>query len=307
VPHTRRRIHNSDGLANYCNHESGSLITELDCVAQPLSVDMIPDLRITDGDLQWVNDETGESCVATSNLDDQSQQPATEPDQGRGSAAAVILPMALSILILTLCFFFVGADAAMELFGLSIVTATVMGKFAVLHGLSGLSESGLFDSPYRVALLIIYLDLMIGTIAVFNIRVLYLIPKFGTKIKGLQKSGVEILERNPWMRKATFGGVVAFVMFPLSGTGAIGGSLFGRLLGMSRIRTLFGIAIGSMLGSFGMAALAAAFGTQLQNIQSSGVLGYAGIAVVGLAVFWLYRRSKKVAATPCEAKSDSDE
>lgn len=263
---------------------------------------MIPDRRITDGDPQWANDESSESCVATTNQDKQPEQAEKAPDEGRGSPAAVILPLALSILILTLCFFFIGDEEAVDLFVTAILTATVLGKFAVLRGLS---DSGLFDSPYRVAFLIIYLDLVIGTIAVFNIRVLYLLPKFGAKIEGLQKSGVEILRRNPWMRKATFAGVVAFVMFPLSGTGAIGGSLFGRLLGMSRVRTLLGIAIGSVLGSFGMAALAAAFGTQLEYIQSSGILGYAGIAVVGLAVFWLYRRSRKV-SPKSETDSPSD-
>ena len=84
----------------------------------------------------------------------------------------------------------------------------------------------------------IYLDLMIGTIAVFNIRVLYLLPRFGQKIKGLQKNGADILKKNPWMRKATFAGVVAFVMFPLSGTGAIGGSLFGQAPRDDSLRTL---------------------------------------------------------------------
>ncbi len=236
------------------------------------------------------SEETGLSSLPDAKKQNTVQDAIDTEPEGKGSLAAVILPLALSILILTLCFFFVGDEAAIELFGLSILTATVLGKFAVLRGLN---ESGLFDSPYRVALLIIYLDLMIGTIAVFNIRVLYLLPKFGNKIKGLQSTGVEILERNPWMRKATFAGVVAFVMFPLSGTGAIGGSLFGRLLGMSRVVTLLGIGLGSVLGSFGMAALAAAFGTQLAWLQSSGILGYGGIVFVGLAIYWLYRRSKR--------------
>ncbi len=252
---------------------------------------MIPDPKIQEAGQKFATDMSNESCVATTSKKVATKRPGDDPKEGAGSPAALILPLALSTLILTLCFFFVGGDAAVELFGLSVLTATVLGKFAVLHGLSG---SGLFDSPFRVALLIIYLDLMIGTIAVFNIRVLYRIPKFGKKIEGLQKSGVDILKRNPWMRKATFAGVVAFVMFPLSGTGAIGGSLFGRLLGMSRVRTLLGIGLGSVLGSFGMAGLAAAFGTQMEALQSSGALGYGGVAVVAAALFWLYRRSKKI-------------
>ena len=57
------------------------------------------------------------------------------------------------------------------------------------------------------------------------------------------------------MRKVTFAGTVAFVMFPLSGTGAIGGALFSQILGMSKVRALLAILCGAVIGSFGLALL----------------------------------------------------
>ncbi|MCB9834106.1 MAG: small multi-drug export protein [Planctomycetes bacterium] len=207
----------------------------------------------------------------------------------RGRPAAVILPLALSVSIVTLFLFFEGPDAAVELVLSALATATVLGKFAVLRGLE---SSGLLDSPYKMALLIIYLDVLIATIAIFNIRLLHKIPRFGAKIAALQSGGERILERNPWMRKATFLGIIAFVMFPLSGTGAIGGALFGRLLGLSRARTMAGISIGAVLGAFMMAALADLFRDQMKSLSHSGVLLWAGLAFVGGVLYWLWRRAK---------------
>ena len=50
------------------------------------------------------------------------------------------------------------------------------------------------------------------------------------------------------MKRATFLGTVAFVMFPLAATGSVGGSIFGRLLGMGRHSTLMAIGLGSVAG-----------------------------------------------------------
>ena len=41
---------------------------------------------------------------------------------------------------------------------------------------------------------------------------------------------------------------LAALAFPLAATGAIGGAIFGRLLGMSRLANFVGIAIGSVFG-----------------------------------------------------------
>lgn len=220
-------------------------------------------------------------------------KPAPAPEIPRGHPAAVILPLVLSVSIITLFFFFEGPDAAVELVLSALATATVLGKFAVLRGLE---DAGLLDSPYKMALLIIYMDVFIATIAIFNIRLLYRIPRFGAKIAAIQQSGERILGRNPWMRKATFLGIIAFVMFPLSGTGAIGGALFGRLLGMSRLRTMAGIVIGAIFGSFAMAALADLFEPQMRRLSESGILLWSGLAFVGLVLYWLWRRARAIGA-----------
>lgn len=204
------------------------------------------------------------------------------------SRVALILPFAVSVGAMILILVFAGADAAVEVLTTAIATATVLGKFVVLRGLH---PEGFLDHPYKLALLVVYMDLMVAFIAVFNTGLLFKIPRLGRRIQGIQANGAAILQRNPWMSRVTFIGVVAFVMFPLSGTGAIGGALFGRLLGQSPARTLLAIAVGGALGGFGMAALAEVFGDQMAKLQGNPVLLIAGIGAVAAAGYWLLRRS----------------
>ncbi|MHC4858943.1 MAG: small multi-drug export protein, partial [Planctomycetota bacterium] len=100
----------------------------------------------------------------------------------------------------------------------------------------------------------------------------------------------------PWFAKITFLGVLLFVLFPLTGTGAIGGSLFGRLLGMKRFRTLTAIALGSALGCFAIAALARGIARTLpEEVRDSWWFEAVGIALVVsiVAVLWLRSRQSE--------------
>ncbi|MEZ6196419.1 MAG: small multi-drug export protein [Planctomycetota bacterium] len=208
------------------------------------------------------------------------------------SYLGLAVPVSSAILIVSLVLFFAGGDAAMEVVGTALATATVAGKFVVIRGIH---QQGFFDSPYKLALLVVYLDLAVALIAIYNIGILYRIPRFGRKIQEMQRNGKRILARNPWMGKVTFIGIVAFVMFPLSGTGAIGGSIFARLLGVSRVRTLVAIAIGSVLGAFLMALLADLFGETLQRFQDNPFSLVGGLAAIALAVWWLIRIANRAA------------
>ena len=85
---------------------------------------------------------------------------------------------------------------------------------------------------------------------------------------------------------------VAFVMFPLSGTGAIGGSLFSQILGMSRIRALFAILCGAVIGSFGLAYLA---DTVLpEDVQDSWLFKLGGLLFILIIVWILTKLYKRI-------------
>jgi hypothetical protein len=203
------------------------------------------------------------------------------------SLAALLLPIVTAIAALLIVFLFVSHDAAAEVLWKAITTATVAGKFAVL-----LYEPGKFlSTPYHMACLVVYMDLTIGFISVFNFGLLFRIPAFGNKLQEIRSFGGFMLRRNPWMRKATFAGTCAFVMFPLSGTGAIAGSFLGQLLGMSRARTMFAILVGAIIGAFGLAALT---GFLPEGIKDSLVFKLGGLVVILATVALLTKLYKKI-------------
>jgi hypothetical protein len=84
---------------------------------------------------------------------------------------------------------------------------------------------------------------------------------------------------------------VAFVTFPLAATGSVGGSIFGRLLGLSRWMTFAGIVLGSLIGDSGMLLIANLGGEILD--KNHPLVKYGGIAVILAVVVileWRYRR-----------------
>lgn len=204
------------------------------------------------------------------------------------SLAALILPFVTAIATVLVVFLFVGHDAAAELLVKAVAIATVAGKFAVLLD----TPDGFLSTPYHMAAMITCMDLMFGVICIFNVGVLFRIRGFGKKLQELQGFCKLMLRKNPWMRKATFAGTVAFVMFPLSGTGAIGGSLFSQILGMSRARAMLAILVGALIGSFGLAYLA---DTVLpDDVQDSWLFKIGGLLFILVVVGLLTKLYKSI-------------
>lgn len=217
------------------------------------------------------------------------------------SLAALILPLVTTITVVLLIFLFVGHDAAAEVLVKAVAIATVAGKFAVLLD----TPDGFLRTPYHMAAMITYMDLLFGFICVFNVGVLFRIRGFGQKLQDLQGFCKLMLRKNPWMRKATFAGTMAFVMFPLSGTGAIGGSLFSQILGMSRARALLAILCGALLGSFGLAYLA---DTVLpDDVQDSWLFKIGGLLFILIVVGFLTKLYKSIDPDALEGDQGSEE
>ncbi len=161
-----------------------------------------------------------------------------------------------------------------------------LGRFVILLGESGDAPPRLLR-PSELVALVIYMDLAVAVLLSFHMSAAYRFPYVGSRLRALEADGRAVLAANRWMRRMTFLGVVAFVMFPLAATGSVGGSIFGRLLGMSRLRTLAGVALGSALGCALMY-----FGSTVVNrfLDDYPLAKYIGGGVI-LAVFiWLLNR-----------------
>ena len=89
-----------------------------------------------------------------------------------------------------------------------------------------------------------------------------------------------------------FLGLVGFVIFPTSTTGSIGGSIFGRILGLSRWTTIAGVLTGSLIGNSIMYGFAKQVNKLVANDWKLKLAGVAIIVVAMVLLEWRYRKVK---------------
>jgi len=202
-------------------------------------------------------------------------------------------PPVLTVLILIAIFIFAGWQFTQRVIAYAAIALFVMGRFIILGGKDG----SFFDTTgplHSVQLfgIVTYLDLMTALVLAFHIGFLFKLPYIGKRIVALVTDGHFILDKQPWMRRATFFGLIAFVGFPLAATGSIGGSIFGRLLGMSRLATFFGIMIGTLIGNGTMFLFS---DLMTMYIDKDNIyLKVGGFAVIVTLVVILERRYRKL-------------
>ena len=180
----------------------------------------------------------------------------------------------------------------------ALVTFSIFGRFVILFGsdaqptdvanVEGAETVSSFSSA-ELFMLVTYMDFMTALFIAFNIGILFRLPKIGPKLAGLVADAQFILRMQPWMRRATFLGLVIFVIFPTSTTGSVGGSIFGRLLGLRRLPTLLAILVGSILGNGLMYFFSKQLGPLKQLLQDSISAKVVGVIVVLMIVVSLER------------------
>jgi len=119
----------------------------------------------------------------------------------------------------------------------------------------------------------------------FNLDLLERLPKLGPRLRLMRRSMRATLERKPWIRRWALFGVGFFVLLPLPGSGTLGGSIMGRLIGLSRLGSFLAVAAGGTLvcvayGWFGATWLRFSEAHRLgMPIQIGGALAFLALVV----------------------------
>lgn len=207
-------------------------------------------------------------------------------------------PVLLAIALLAVAAIARGTGFAAMLVGQAALIFVVLGKFAILKAAILESSGGPGTlGAWEIATLVAYMDISIAVVLIYNLPRLYRLPRLGPVLEDMAEHGLYMLEQHPWLRRITILGVVAFVMFPLTGTGAIGGSIFGRLLGLGPRRTMASIAVGACIGSYGMAYFADVIQNIFtQEVRDSWQFKSTGIAALALMVAIVWWRGRLVTA-----------
>lgn len=212
----------------------------------------------------------------------------------------LLAPVVVTVVLLGVLGLIYGWDYPQKLVGHALATFFIFGRFIVLVGTEGAAavsetaEQGfkVLLSPGELFAMVTYMDFMVALFVTFHMGILFRLPNIGPKIAMLVWDGKFIMDAQPWIKRVAFFGLVLFVIFPTSTTGSIGGSIFGRLLGLSRWMTVFGVLLGSIAGN----ALMYAFSKQIN--QYIGPENYSikiiGVALLIVLVFLMELRYRKV-------------
>lgn len=210
--------------------------------------------------------------------------------KSRQGAAILTLtmPVWLTALFLTLLFGVSGLELVQRLL-VAAGASLAAGRFLIC---AGATETGTGFEPWQLAVIMLYLDLMWAVVLTWHAETLFRIPWFGEWLRGAVREGSLILAANRWMRRSTVLVVTLFVMLPISSTGSIGGSLLGRLLGLTRTTTFLCVLAGSLFGGLLMLIGAEALRPLLEQAGPAGTVGAIGLLIlIGLLITHRYRNS----------------
>lgn len=211
-------------------------------------------------------------------------------------------PVGLTILALALAWGVRGWEFMVNLVVAAFGIFFGLGRAVLLVGnegekqVEGWQRFFLTMTTAELFVLIVWMDTLVGFIMVFHASYLYRIPKVGPGMLALQEDGRFILAQHPWLRRFAWVGLVIFVLLPFAATGSLGGSIFGRILGLSRLATITGVILGSILsttGVFFFAKSIKAIPMFSGNSPWGIVAGIAFIVVLAAFINWRYQQVKR--------------
>lgn len=212
---------------------------------------------------------------------------------------ALVGPIVITAGILGLVYVFQGADAVYSYLAAAATAFFILGRFIILIGQNEPSADAAWFVKYtehldarNLFMMLTYLDTMVAMFVAFHMGIVFRLPWVGPRIKDIVSDGQFILRKQPWIRRTAFMGLVFFVIFPTSTTGSVGGSIFGRLLGMKRWRVVVAILFGSILGNGLMLLFSEQISKYVKN--DSWTLRITGVAAMIIALFLFERKFRRI-------------
>jgi uncharacterized membrane protein len=193
----------------------------------------------------------------------------------------VIALLAVSALYLVETYVTAGAVGVGQIASSAAFSLFFIGKFVIFAGL----KQGQLP-VWSLALLVFLMDMGFAFALASGIRGLERTQWIGEWLRRARGRALEVLAAYPGLKRMAFFGVVAFVLLPVAGTGAITGSFVARVLGLSRLSGIAAIAVASAWTTLSFAFLATFIGERAELLLRNPLL--VGVSIAGfLVVGWV--------------------
>ncbi len=238
--------------------------------------------------------------------DEEEEGQETKPEKRRSIViiAHFFIPLIIALLVIACLFLLLPQNAFYTLgFWMLVYFFPPFGKESViplaiagdrLEGAVPFEYPEMFVpiDPWLIASAIAFLDIIVGLFLIWNFDLIKKVPILGRWIKRMESKGGTVLEENRYIEALSFLGIIFFVMFPFQGSGGVGASIVGRVIGMNRYKVWVAIIIGALMGCFLIAYAAETFFAVFMENPILGLLILI-IIVVLVAVLLLSRRRKR--------------
>ncbi len=177
--------------------------------------------------------------------------------------------------------------------GISAYFFPPFGKESVIPLVVGqLTRKGYYSPLATITLVagtIAYVDVVSSYFLLWNLYIAEKIPVIGDWIRKFRDFGAQKMKEKEWIKKVAFIGVALFVIVPFQGSGGVGASILGRVIGLNKYHAWLAIIIGSFSGCFFIATLSYYVGDAILDIfKTSAVQGVGILLVLGVLFVFLY-------------------
>ncbi len=145
------------------------------------------------------------------------------------------------------------------------------------------------------AVSIAFVDAFVGLWMMWNWDLIKLIPFLGTYVRKLEEIGAKKWRKHRYLSDLAYTGLALFVAFPFQGSGAVGATVIGRVLGMDPRKVFYSIIFGSLFGCFliAVASYFAIFSFEIINKSMFICVGIIIFVVVFIIAYLWLRGGKK--------------
>jgi len=172
----------------------------------------------------------------------------TESKVKSEGTSTIITKFFLAPILLFLCFGVL--FLILRLHAFSIVGSLMVAYFVPPLGKESIIPIaiGIGVHPLLIALSVAYIDVIVALFLLWNYDFAKLAPLLGFWMERFENKAVKITRGKLWIKGLQFVGLVLFVMIPFQGSGAVGGTIVGRMAGLNRYVIFIAILIGAIVG-----------------------------------------------------------
>ncbi len=159
---------------------------------------------------------------------------------------------------------------------------------------------------WQLAYVVMYVNAVSGWFYTYNLDLLGKLPKIGPWLRRSRINARAMLEQRPWIRRWSVVGVSLFVITPLPGSGALGGSLVGHIVGISKRATVIAVAVAGIAVCSAYALLANELKQLLDRLEQFTPLWvrFVAFALVAIVLIWAMTKMVRWFATHPQEGTD---